>query len=37
MEVLERGSGCLKALIDSKMGLNLHLSGGYDSRLVLGC
>ncbi len=36
MEVLERGSGCLKALIDSKMGLNLHLSGGYDSRLVLG-
>ena len=36
MEVLERGSGCLRALMDSKKGLNLHLSGGYDSRLVLG-
>ncbi|WP_155399949.1 hypothetical protein [Moraxella bovoculi] len=36
VDVLERGAGAIQALLDSKTPLNLSLSGGCDSRVVLG-
>tara|TARA_Y200000002_G_scaffold190710_1_gene157385 strand:+ start:3109 stop:4764 length:1656 start_codon:yes stop_codon:yes gene_type:complete len=35
IEVLQNGAGLLKALSDNGHPLNPHISGGYDSRLVL--
>jgi len=35
IEVLQDGAGLIKALSDSGYPLNPHISGGYDSRLVL--
>ena len=35
LEVLERGSGIMAALVEAGFPMNLFLSGGYDSRLVL--
>lgn len=36
LNFLERGSGALEALIDLGLPIDLFLSGGYDSRIVLG-
>lgn len=36
VDTLERGAGAIQALIDLEIPLNLSLSGGYDSRVVLG-
>lgn len=36
LDFLERGSGVLQALIEIGVPLNLFLSGGYDSRIILG-
>lgn len=36
LDTLERGAGAIQALIDLELPLNLSLSGGYDSRVVLG-
>ena len=35
IEVLQDGAGLLKALSENGHPLNPHISGGYDSRLVL--
>ncbi|MBC9246197.1 hypothetical protein H4P12_05600 [Paracoccus sp. 11-3] len=35
LQVLERGSGIMSALANAGLPMNLFLSGGYDSRLVL--
>lgn len=35
LDVLERGSGIMSALANAGLPMNLFLSGGYDSRLVL--
>lgn len=35
LDTLERGSGIMAALVEAGLPMNLFLSGGYDSRLVL--